>query len=107
MAVTVNEQAPGCAVDHSIVIMRSWAGPVPESVPPLLFRPSGNVLCQVPVNCLFAWEMFNTSVPRPARLSWSVPVQVPVKGLGSLSLEQPRRTTARATAHHHGLHGMK
>src|SRR5262249_23438084 len=64
--------------------------------------------CQVPVSCLFAWEMFNTSVPRPARLSWSVPVQVPVKGLGSLSLEQPRRPTTRASIHHrHTLHRMQ
>ena len=108
MAVTVNEQAPGCAVDHTMVIMRSRAGPVPESVPPLLFRASGNVLCQVPVSCLFVWEMVNTSIPLPARLSWSVPVQVPVKGGVALSLEQPRRTTTRATAHHrHGLHCME
>ena len=46
--------------------------------------------------------------PRPARLSWSVPVQVPVKGSGSLSLEQPRRITARTnTPHRHGLHCME
>ena len=77
----------------------------PRERPPLLFWASGNVLCQVPVSCLFVWERFNTSDPRPARLSWSVPVQVPVKGRGHYhwnspqdSLPGPMPTTAIVSA---------
>jgi hypothetical protein len=80
---------------------------VPESVPPVLCWASGKVCCQLPVSCVWTWERLNRSIPRPARLSCIVPVHMPVKSLGVSSLEQPRRTTARATAHHHGLHCME
>jgi hypothetical protein len=80
---------------------------VPVSVPPVLCWVSGKVCCQLPVSCVLTWERLNRSIPRPARLSCIVPVHVPVKLLGVSSLEQPRRTTARAAAHHHGLHRME
>src|SRR5262249_51041979 len=69
---------------------------VPEREPPLLFVVSLKVLCQVPVSCEPLCEIDKRSVPGPAKLSWIVPVHVPVR-FGSSSPEQPRRARVKAS----------
>ena len=58
---------------------------------------------QTSPSCIALWERRNTSVPRPARLSWIVPVQLPVRGRGVLYPEQRRMIKMRASVRPHAI----
>src|SRR5262249_45076001 len=76
VTATVNEHA-GCAADNTRAVEASET--LPARVPPLLFLGSVNVACHVPVNWDVVCVIVKLSVPVPALLSMSVPVQAPVK----------------------------
>src|SRR5712691_4987074 len=69
---------------------------VPDRVPAALFTGFWKVNCQVPLTFDPVWENVKRAVPVPAKLSWMVPVHVPVR-LGSSPPEQPSRAKVRAS----------